>query len=69
MSLLEETEREYYKELELRYNQLLDETSTKEVIKLTSALNRIGILILSEHAYTSQFTEQVRAIVIEALKP
>ena len=35
--------------------------------KLVSALNRIGMLAMSEHAYTSEFTERVQQIVKEAL--
>lgn len=68
-------EREYYKELELRYEQLLEESNTQnmfhlqsEDVKLREALNRIGILASSEHAYTSEFTERCKAIVQEALR-
>lgn len=70
-----EQELDYYKEMELRYNKLLDETSNEawvnmqnRIVDLTTALNRIGMLGMSEHAYTSEFTERVRNIVSEALK-
>lgn len=69
------SELEYYKELELRYNELLDSTATKELVqlqeinvKLTKALNRIGMLAMSEYAYTSEFTEKCKGIVQNALK-
>lgn len=68
-------ELEYYKEMELRYNQLLEETSNEawlnmqnRIIELTTAINRIGMLGSSEHAYTSEFTTKVVGIVREALK-
>ena len=68
-------ELEYYKEMELRYNELLDSTSAKELAelqqinqKLIYALNRIGMLAMSEYAYTSEFTEKCKAIVQTALK-
>lgn len=35
---------------------------------LTAALNKIGILGMSEHAYTSEFTERCKAIVQGVLK-
>lgn len=36
--------------------------------KYVEALNKIGMLGMSEHAYTSEFTERVRSIITEALK-
>lgn len=46
-----------------------DRTEAYEIIdKLEAALNKIGMLGMSEHAYTSEFTERVRNIVTEALK-
>lgn len=66
---------EYYKELELRYEQLLEETSNLHVealkacnATLTAALNRIGMLGKSELAYTSEFTERVTSIVNKVLQ-
>jgi hypothetical protein len=66
---------EYYKEMELRYNDLLDSTSSKrlaalqlEVKKYKTALNKIGMLAMGGSAYTKEFTEQVEQIVREALK-
>lgn len=68
-------EQEYYKELETRYNQLLEETSSEawlnmqnRIVELTAALNKIGMLGASEHAYTSEFTTTVVGIVREVLK-
>ena len=68
-------ELEYYKEMELRYNQLLEETSNEawmnlqnRVVELTNALNRIGMLGMGELAYTSEFTEKVNGIVRGVLK-
>lgn len=86
----------YHKELEARYNQLLEETSAKELVrlqtelnicdqaieslsndrteayeiidKLEAALNKIGMLAMSEYAYTSEFTTKVVGIVREVLK-
>ena len=65
-----EQELDYYKEMELRYNQLLEDTSAKQLVelqeqnkRLTAALNRIGMLGMGELAYTSDFTEKVNGIV------
>lgn len=58
----------YYQEMEDRYNQLLEETSAENIEKYKQALNRIGILAMSEHAYTSEFTERTKAIIQEVLK-
>jgi uncharacterized linocin/CFP29 family protein len=53
---------------------VMHENCVKERDKLRSSLasleqslNQIGILIRSEHAYTSEFTERVRDIVEKAL--
>lgn len=68
-------ELDYYKEMELRYNQLLEDTSAKQLVelqeqnkRLTAALNRIGILGMGELAYTSEFTEKVTSIVQGVLR-
>jgi len=68
-------ELDYYKEMELRYNQLLEDTSAKQLVelqeqnkRLTAALNRIGILGMGELAYTSEFTEKVPSIVQGVLR-
>lgn len=42
-------------------------TQNEELERLKKALNRIGMLSMSEHAYTREFTEQVRNIVTAAL--
>lgn len=68
-------ELDYYKEMELRYNQLLEDTSAKQLVALQEqnkafaiALNRIGMLGMGELAYTSDFTEKVNGIVRGVLK-
>lgn len=68
-------ELDYYKEMELRYNQLLEDTSAKQLVelqeqnkRLTEALNRIGMLGMGELAYTSDFTEKVSGIVQGVLR-
>lgn len=46
-----------------------DRTEAYEIIdKLEAAFNKIGMLAMSETAYTSEFTEQAKAIVQKALK-
>lgn len=69
-------ELEYYKEMELRYNQLIEEKNkdverynavVAEMTKYKDCLNKIAMHGMSELAYTYDFTEVVMELCRDAL--